>query len=134
MSNAKLYEIPLKWRKMENLHILFWLMKDICWCIIFKPVAIVMIFPTLIISIVIAYRTRHNVAELAHNLAITFWITANSYWMISEFMGIDTQIAFAGITFKSLALIPFLSGLMVLVWYYLYYAPRHKESEPVESV
>src|SRR6188768_1545955 len=83
------YIIPLRYRKMENLHIVFWLFKDISWCLIWKPLGIAMIFPTLIVAIVIAWRTRQYVSELCHNLAITVWISANSYWMITEFIGID---------------------------------------------
>jgi hypothetical protein len=52
------YDIPLKYRKMENLHIVFWLFKDVAWCLGLKWLGTVMIVPTLIISIVIAYRTR----------------------------------------------------------------------------
>jgi len=85
MSEQATYNIPLKYRKMENLHIVFWLLKDIAWCMIWRPLGMVMIFPTLIISIIIAYRTRELVSELTHNVAITFWITANAYWMTSEF-------------------------------------------------
>ncbi|WP_238430066.1 hypothetical protein [Chitinophaga agri] len=64
---------------MENLHIVFWLLKDIGWCLIWKPLGIAMIFPTLIIALVIAYRTRQFMSELCHNLAIAVWIMANSY-------------------------------------------------------
>ena len=77
-SNEALYNIPLHYRKMENLHIVFWLFKDVAWCMVWKPLGIVMIFPTLIVSIIIAWRTRQFVSELCHNLAITVWITANS--------------------------------------------------------
>ncbi len=94
IESAALYAIPVAYRKMENMHIVFWLVKDICWCIVFRPLGIAMIFPTLIISIVIAWRTRALFSELCHNLAITLWITANSYWMISEFFGFDGNIVF----------------------------------------
>lgn len=77
--NTPVYSIPLKYRKMENLHIVFWLLKDIGWCLIWKPLGIAMIFPTLIIALVIAYRTRQFMSELCHNLAIAVWIMANSY-------------------------------------------------------
>jgi hypothetical protein len=115
------YRIPLKYRKMENLHIVFWLFKDIGWCLIWKPLGIVMIFPTLIISIIIAYRTREMMAELCHNLAITLWIIANSYWMSVEFLGLDSTTVYNGITYKHLALVPFLSGVACLAYYYLYW-------------
>jgi hypothetical protein len=85
-----------------------------------------MIFPTLIVSIIIAWRTREYVSELCHNLAITVWITANSYWMLSEFFGFDTHILFGSYTMKHLAIFPFTIGLMILSYYYLYWKPRHK--------
>jgi hypothetical protein len=120
------YSIPLSYRKMENLHIVFWLFKDVAWCVILKPLGIVMIFPTLIISIIIAWRTRHLMSELCHNLAITFWITANSYWMISEFFGFDHLTVYKSVTYKHLALIPFIIGLLMLAYYYCYWKPRNK--------
>ena len=98
------YIMPAGYRKMENMHIIFWLMKDVSWCMIWKPIGIVMIFPTLIISIIIAWRTREIRSELAHNLAITFWIVANSYWMISEFFGFDEKIFFWGIDGRHLTI------------------------------
>jgi len=60
MSNSKteFYNIPIAYRKMENLHIVFWLFKDIAWCMFWKPLGVVMIIPTLAISIIIAWRTR----------------------------------------------------------------------------
>ena len=120
------YIIPLRYRKMENLHIVFWLFKDISWCLIWKPIGIVMIIPTFVISLVIAWRTRQFVSELCHNIAISVWIAANSYWMISEFLGFDEKIVTGDITYKHLALIPFLSGVIILAYYYLYWKPKHK--------
>jgi hypothetical protein len=126
MSTTTAYNIPLHYRKMENLHILFWLLKDISWCMVWKPLGIAMIFPTLIISIVIAWRTRELVSELTHNLAISFWITANAYWMISEFFSFDNLILYGSFTYKQLALVPFLIGLSLLIYYYLWYKPRYR--------
>jgi hypothetical protein len=126
-TETRYYTIPMQYRVMENLHIVFWLLKDISWCLIWKPLGILMIFPTLIISLVIAWRTRHIVSELCHNAAISIWITANSYWMISEFAGFDEKIALGNITYKNLAIIPFLIGILILSFYYLLWLPRHKE-------
>lgn len=114
---------------MENLHIVFWLFKDIGWCLIWQPLGISMIFPTLIVSIVIAWRTRHLMSELCHNLAISLWITANSYWMISEFFHFDDHKLINTLTFKHLTLIPFSLGVILLAYYYLYWKPRHNEEE-----
>ena len=113
------YTVPAKFRSLENLHVLFWLIKDICWCIGFKPLGVVMIFPTLIVAIYIMIKNRHIVPELAHNLAIILWITANSLWMIFEFTGTDEEL-------KYYCLIPFLAGLVILIYYYIIYSPMMK--------
>jgi hypothetical protein len=127
-----LYVIPNRYRKMENLHIVFWLFKDIGWCLTWKVLGIVMIIPTLTVAIVIAWRTRQFVSELAHNLAIAFWITANSLWMISEFFGFDTHPVLFGFEGKHLALIPFFIGVVILGYYYI--VQRPKEVEELHTV
>ena len=121
------YSIPLRYRKMENLHIVFWLFKDVAWCLVWKPLGMLMIIPTLMISIIIAWQTRKFISELCHNLAITFWISANSYWMISEFFKFDGLICWGSFTFKHLALIPFGFGVLTLAFYYLIWKPRHQD-------
>jgi hypothetical protein len=123
-SQDQLYSIPARYRKMENMHIIFWLLKDISWCMIWKPLGIAMIFPTLIIAIIIAWRTRDLASELAHNLAIIFWITANAYWMISEFLGFDETQLLYGIEGKYLAIIPFSIGILFLAYYYIFQKPK----------
>jgi hypothetical protein len=114
------YTISLKNRKIENLHIVFWLIKDLSWCMVWKPLGIAMIIPTLIISVVIAYRSRFILSEWCHNLAVTLWISANSYWMLSEFAGIDTTKIYGDWTYKHLALIPFILGTLPLIYYYVF--------------
>lgn len=125
MDNKDEYVIPSSYRKIENLHIVFWLFKDIAWCLSLKPLGIIMIIPTLTISIIISWRTRHIVSELCHNVAITVWIMANSFWMCSEFLGVDSTIVYQSITVKQLAMIPFLIGVFILGYYYLIYKPKH---------
>lgn len=126
------YTIPLKYRKMENLPIVFWLFKDISWCLFWKTLGIVMIIPTLITSIIIAYRTRKMISEPCHNLAISFWIGANSYWMISEFLGFDAKKIVGNISYKHLALIPFFLGIISLLYYYLVW--RIKNPNELETL
>ena len=123
------YTSPNKYRKMENLHIVFWIIKDISWCLFWKPLGILMIIPTLLISIVIMYNTRKMVSELCHNIAITVWIMANSYWMVSEFLGFDEHIIYGTIIYKHLALIPFFTGVLALAYYYLYWKFKNPEQE-----
>ena len=120
--STQVYSIPARFRKMENMHIIFWLLKDISWCMVWKPLGIAMIFPTLIIAIIISYQTRKIKSELSHNLAVVFWITANSYWMVSEFFGFDEKLI-AGYEGKYIAVIPFLTGIAILLYYYLIQRP-----------
>lgn len=129
-----IYAIPASYRRMENMHIIFWLLKDVSWCMVWRPLGLAMIVPTLAIAIVIAWRTRHLTSELAHNLAIVCWITANSYWMVSEFFHFDEVQLVAGVTGKHLALLPFLAGLGVLAWYYLVQKPLETKPEQVATM
>lgn len=117
-----MYAIPARFRRLENLHILFWLVKDLCWCLILKPLGIAMIFPTLAVAFYIAWRSRHIVAELTHNIAIALWIIANSVWMVSEFYKVDDKV-------KPYCIIPFSLGLLVLLYYYLVYAPLQRRKD-----
>jgi len=118
----------MRYRKMENFHIVFWLLKDISWCMLWKPLGIAMVFPTLIIAIIITIRNRQYISEVCHNLAIIFWITANSYWMMAEFFEFDTISIYRDITYKYLAVIPFSIGILILTWYYLYWKPTNKNA------
>lgn len=85
-------------RKYENLHIVFWLIKDTCWMLELRWLGVLMIVPTLIIAVLIAYATRKTV-DLYINLGILFWICANSTWMYIEFFTDGRYKLFAGIPF-----------------------------------
>jgi hypothetical protein len=125
-NQGDMYIIPKKHRIIENLHIVFWLIKDLCWCITFKPLGILMIIPTLSIAAYIVWQNRHIASELYHNLAVLFWITANAYWMCSEFFKFDEKKVFGDLTGKNLALLPFILGLSCLFIYYVFVAPKEK--------
>jgi hypothetical protein len=121
-----MYSIPARYRRLENMHIAFWLLKDISWCMIWKEFGIAMIVPTLSVALWYTWRNRHVASELAHNLAVVFWITANSYWMISEFLEFDTMPVWREFEGKHLALIPFFTGVLFLLNYYLFQRKRDK--------
>lgn len=89
-----------------------------------KFLGIAMIVPTLLVAIFISWRTRQIHSELAHNLAVAFWICANSTWMIMEFIHQDGFIFFGIMTGKQLSMIPFLIGSFILLWYYIVQRPR----------
>ena len=101
-------------RKYENLHVAFWLVKDACWCLLFKPLGMLMIIPTLYVAIDITIRTRHNRTDLFHNIAITLWICANATWMTGEFFFNDHL--------RSFAMVFFSLGLAVVAIYYIFIA------------
>ncbi|WEK35764.1 MAG: hypothetical protein P0Y53_25035 [Candidatus Pseudobacter hemicellulosilyticus] len=127
MSANKMYSIPDRFRRIENLHIFFWLLKDICWCMTWRTLGIIMLIPTLTVAILITWQTRKLKAELFHNLAVAFWICANGYWMIIEFFGYDEQL-------RIFTVIPFSIGLFFIVIYYVYVRPREMRKEKLVTI
>jgi hypothetical protein len=107
----ELYQIPARYRKTENLHILFWLLKDLSWAMLWKPLGLIMIVPTVGAAVVITWQTRHIKSELLHNIAVLFWILANAFWMLTEFFSADPDLRYYSI-------IPFSIGLLVIAYYY----------------
>jgi hypothetical protein len=124
---GEMYMIPKKYRIIENLHIVFWLVKDLCWCIVFKPLGVAMIVPTLCIAMYIVWQNRRIASELYHNLAVMFWIMANSYWMISEFFAFDDKAIISGITGKQMSVVPFVMGITCLLIYYVFVGPKERK-------
>lgn len=101
-----------KMKHFENLHIPLWLIKDTCWMMEFKTLGIAMIIPTLIVAFIIlihSWKKKEN--EFWLNLAIIFWIAANSFWMVTEF--IDR------LDIKFYSLIPFILGMLCVIYFYL---------------
>jgi hypothetical protein len=116
-SGEPIYGIPLRFRRIENLHILLWLLKDACWAMNWRMGGLGMIVPTLTVAVLITWQTRHLRSELMHNLAIDFWILANCTWMVGEFFGWDEDL-FGGFGLRQLSLIPFGIGFCILIAYY----------------
>lgn len=101
---------PENIRKHENLHIVFWLIKDSCWMLELRWLGILMIIPTLTIALLIVFVTRKTV-DLYINLGILFWICANSLWMYVEF--------FTDGKYKLAAAVPFTLGFLFTgIFYY----------------
>jgi hypothetical protein len=132
VKESKIYYIPYKFRRVENLHILLWLIKDACWAINLKIPALVMIIPTLVVAILITYQTRKITSEFLHNLAIDFWITANCTWMVGEFTGWDANLV-GQYGLREFSLIPFGIGLIILAYYYLVYMHRKEFEDQVHQ-
>ena len=97
-------------RQFENFHITLWLLKDMSWLMGWKSLGIFMIIPTLVFAIFIAWKAKRSTSDLFHNLAVVFWIIANSFWMVTEFLHKDELRIFA--------IIPFAIGLALVTSYY----------------
>lgn len=110
-----------KIRNYEFLHIVFWLIKDSCWMMEYKMIGTLMILPTIGLAINIAYLTRKTI-DLHINMAILFWICANSFWMILEFSGYTDL--------KIYATIPFILGFIFVG---IFYFKRWSGEKPLEK-
>ena len=86
-----------------------------------------MLVPTLAVAIIITWQTRKIIAELFHNLAVVFWITANGYWMIVEFYGYDEQL-------RVYTAIPFSIGLFFILTYYGVIVPRDNRRRKMAGI
>ncbi len=125
MSKLKMYTIPDRFRRTENMHIIFWLVKDISWAMLWRPIGLAMFIPTLVIAILISWQTRKLLSEFYHNLAIVCWITANGFWMITEFFWPDLDYL------RYYTAIPFGIGIIFIAAYYLIILPREKKEKLV---
>lgn len=100
--------------RFDNVHVLLWLIKDTCWMLEWKVLGCLMVAPTIAVAILLAVRSR---AERVFwiNLAICFWISANAYWMVCEFVGREDIKNYAGL--------PFALGFLAVARFYLRPAP-----------
>ena len=107
-------------RKSENLHILLWLIKDSCWMLEIRWLGTLMIVPTVSVAIWITWMTRKG-RELFINMAVFFWIVANSAWMLMEFFKWEDYKLYTGI--------PFAFGLIsVFIFYFLFFRQKRASS------
>ncbi|HEY0978346.1 MAG TPA: hypothetical protein VGE21_12815 [Flavobacteriales bacterium] len=105
-------------RSGENFHILLWLFKDLFWVMDVHIAGVIMVVPTVAMALWIAWKSRADQGELAHSLAVVFWITANSTWMIGEF--------FLNDGLRPIVALLFASGLACVAIYYAVFAPRRR--------
>ena len=98
-------------RGTENLHILLWIMKDTCWVQDYRLLGVSMILPTISVAIYLTVKSRLQREELIHNIAVCFWLCANSVWMVGEFFYEDHT--------RPYAMVFFALGLLTLALHYL---------------
>lgn len=125
-NQQEIYSVPLRFRKVENLHIVFWLIKDLSWAMLWKPLGMIMIIPTITAALLITWQTRHIKAEFYHNLAVDFWIAANAYWMITEFWELPDY-------YRYYTAIPFGAGIIFIAIYYLYILPKYRKQAVIST-
>ena len=99
-------------RRIENLHVFLWLLKDMSWCRSWHTMGLIMIAPTLLVAGKIAWDTRRSIPDCIHNVAVCLWIMANITWMCGEFFYHDGT--------RPIATIFFSLGMALLCTYYLY--------------
>lgn len=87
---------------------------------LWKPLGLIMIIPTIGAALLITWQTRAIKSELLHNLAVDFWIIANAYWMLTEFYSKNDSLRFYTI-------IPFSIGLVIIGYYYIFIKPKEKK-------
>lgn len=106
-------------RSYENLHIALWLVKDACWVMLWRPLGMIMIVPTIFVAFHIAWKSRKDLSELFHNIAVCLWICANATWMTGEFYYDDGLRPFAAAFF--------MAGIGVIAVYYAILLPHSKK-------
>lgn len=99
-----------KIKRIENIHVFLWLVKDMSWCNGYHHLGMLMVIPTLAVALKIAWHARKNAADLVHNCAVCLWISANITWMVGEFFYQDHTRPYARVFF--------FAGMLLLLGYY----------------
>lgn len=93
---------------LETVHIPLWLVKDLCWLMNYKTLGVIVAVPTNIVAVIMAVITHKDRERFLPNVAIIFWILANTNWMLAEFYNFNT---------RGSSLYPFVLGLLVFGFY-----------------
>lgn len=108
-----------KIRKIENSHIVLWLIKDTFWVMDVKVLGVIMIVPTIAVALYLTIISHTDRKEFLHAVAVCFWIAANGTWMIGEFFYEDGL--------RPYAFAFFIAGLLSIAFYYLGLMGRAKK-------
>ncbi len=95
-------------RLSENFHVLLWLIKDSCWMLEFETLGTAMVFPAISMAMYIAWKCRTDWQHFFPNMAVLFWICANSIWMMFDFYQWNS---------KPLAFVFFIAGFCMIAIY-----------------
>lgn len=93
---------------MDNLHIVLWLIKDLLWSMD-NRLGVLLIIPAVIVSVYILVKQFNNRSCIFHNLAVCFWIVANSIWMCCDLY----RLNYMGVVYFLFGV-----GLGILLYFY----------------
>jgi phosphatidylserine synthase len=89
-----------------------------------KVAGTIMIIPTVTVALVICWKSwKEKGDEFWINLAICFWIAANSYWMLCEFSTHENIKDYAGF--------PFVAGMFCVAYFYFKRLLNKKEDSNI---
>jgi len=100
---------------LDTLHIPLWLLKDISWLMVWKPLGVFMIIPTVLVAILLCIATRKVIDKFMLNFSTLCWIIANSNWMLGEFYEWN---------FKPFSFVFFCIGIVVMSIYFVIYGKQ----------
>jgi hypothetical protein len=87
-------------------------MKDTCWMLQWRILGVAMIIPTVLVALIITVKSwREKDDEFWINLAVLFWISGNSYWMLCEFFFHEDIKNYAGLAF--------VAGMISVAYFYI---------------
>lgn len=109
-----------KLRDIENLHITLWLIKDASWVMLWKPLGMFMILPTVFVAFYLTIKSWSDLKERLHNMAVCCWILANSTWMTGEFYFDDH--------FRPMASTLFVLGLVCIAYWHIHKFRTNRKS------
>ena len=76
----------------------------------YKVLGTIMVFPTVLMALFLALKT-HKTKEFFMNISVLCWISANSFWMCSEF--------YEWGKIKFWAILPFSLGMVFIVVFFV---------------
>lgn len=69
---------------LQKSHFTCWLIKDLFWCLKFKWLATLMVFPTIFFTVFLLITEKD---QRDTNLILSSWVSMNIFWMLHELQG-----------------------------------------------
>jgi hypothetical protein len=106
-------------KRLDNTHILLWLLKDLCWVSNWNTAGAIMVIPTIGMALFILFKSPKFHSSFFYNMAVTCWILANSAWMLGEMYFMDTASHHIYLLSKKFAYIAFFLGIGCIAYFKL---------------